>query len=88
VAQRFLPGAVRGFAQNVLLGGCTVSIDFPTTAGAYQRVFGGTEAQNAFMNFGDGFVVKLNPTGSTFLTLSGEGCNFGSQQGTAPVLSR
>jgi uncharacterized protein (TIGR03437 family) len=66
-------------SNNIYIGGCTVSTDFPTTPGAYQRVFGGTEAQNYFLNFGDGFVVKLNPTGSqlvysTYFGAEGDDC--------------
>jgi uncharacterized protein (TIGR03437 family) len=47
-------------SNNVYIGGYTVSYDFPTTSGAFQRIFGGIEMQNKGLNFGDGFVVKLN----------------------------
>lgn len=47
-------------AANVYVGGYTLSGDFPTTAGSFQRTYGGTENQNPFFNTGDGFVVKLN----------------------------
>lgn len=47
-------------SNNVYIGGCTVSYDFPTTSGAFQRTFGGIEMQNKGLNFGDGFVAKLN----------------------------
>jgi uncharacterized protein (TIGR03437 family) len=56
-------------SNNVYIGGWTVSYDFPTTAGAYQRIFGGVEMQNKGLNFGDGFVVKLN-TGTGQLVYS------------------
>lgn len=39
--------------------GWTASANFPTTAGAYQTIFGG--------GFDDGFVAKLNATGSALL---------------------
>ncbi len=54
-------------AGNIYLGGATLSIDMPTTPGAMQRTFGGTDAQNYFLNTGDGFIVKLNPTATTVL---------------------
>ncbi len=45
---------------NVYIGGATLSHDLPTTTGAYQRTFGGTEIQDKGFVFGDGFVAKLN----------------------------
>jgi len=47
-------------SNNVYIGGYTISYDFPTTSGAYQRTFGGIEMQDKGLNFGDGFVAKLN----------------------------
>jgi hypothetical protein len=43
---------------NAYVGGITNSADFPTTAGAYQTALAGR---------GDGFVAKLNPTGSALV---------------------
>ncbi|HEX5270492.1 MAG TPA: SBBP repeat-containing protein, partial [Gemmataceae bacterium] len=47
--------------------GSTASANFPTTAGAFQRTFGGSQPAKTFDHFidaGDEFVSKLNPTGS------------------------
>jgi uncharacterized protein (TIGR03437 family) len=54
-------------SNNVYIGGCTISTDFPTTAGAYQTRFGGSDAQNFFLIKGDGFVTKLNPQGTALV---------------------
>ena len=48
-------------AGNAYVTGSTNSTDFPTTGGALQRSCGGTCFRN------DGFVTKLNPTGSALL---------------------
>src|SRR5439155_688758 len=58
---------------NAYVTGRTQSTNFPTTAGAFQTTFGGTE---------DAFVTKLNPTGtglvySTYLGGSGVDDGFG-----------
>lgn len=45
-------------AGNAYITGTTSSTDFPTTTGAYQRIYRGG---------GDAFVVKVNATGSTLL---------------------
>ncbi len=54
-------------SNNVYVGGWTLSPNFPTTSGAYQTTFGGMEPQNFFFNLGDGFVTKLNSTGSALV---------------------
>ena len=54
-------------SQNVFVGGFTLSRDYPTTTGAFQRTFQGVEVQNFFFNTGDGFVTKLNSTGTALL---------------------
>jgi uncharacterized protein (TIGR03437 family) len=62
---------------NVFVAGCTISSDFPTTAGAFQRQFRGSDVENPFFHLGDGFVTKLNPDAtamlySTYLGASGD----------------
>jgi uncharacterized protein (TIGR03437 family) len=63
-------------SQNVYVGGLTISKDFPVTPGALQGKFGGIEPQNEYYWWGDGFVAKLNSTGtliySTYLGGSGD----------------
>jgi hypothetical protein len=43
---------------SAYIAGSTDSSDFPTTPGAFQTAFGGTT---------DGFIAKLNPTGSVLV---------------------
>jgi hypothetical protein len=60
---------------NAYLTGTTYSSDFPTTAGAFQTVCGG----GGNCGVGDGFVTKLNPTGSALVYssyLGGSSYNF------------
>jgi uncharacterized protein (TIGR03437 family) len=69
-------------AQNIYVGGFTLSTDFPTTGGAFQTTFGGRDPINEFFNFGDGFVAKLSPSGatlafSTYLGGSGDDVVYG-----------
>ena len=54
-------------ASNVYVGGCSISPNFPTTSGALQTIYRGSEQQNFFFNTGDGFISKLNSTGSALL---------------------
>jgi hypothetical protein len=70
-------GIDRGFgiavdaAGNAYVTGFSDSLDFPTTAGAFQVTFGGG---------GDAFVTKLNPTGAALVTstyLGGSGADAG-----------
>jgi uncharacterized protein (TIGR03437 family) len=65
-------------ASNVYVGGCTISANFPVQ-NALQSNFGGTDPMNIFFSLGDGFIVKLNPSGSnaiysTYLGGSGDDC--------------
>ncbi len=67
---------------NAYVGGYTLSFNFPVTSGAFQRGFAGKEVQNEFFNLGDGFISKLNPTGtglvfSTYVGGSGDDCVSG-----------
>jgi uncharacterized protein (TIGR03437 family) len=50
---------------NVYIGGSTLSMNLPTTAGAISQTFGGVDIQNFFMNTGDGFVAEFDPTLAT-----------------------
>lgn len=52
---------------NVYVAGFTISNDFPTTANAAQTVYKGMEPSNFFYHLGDGFVTKLNATGTALL---------------------
>jgi len=54
---------------NVYVGGTTLSNNFPTTTGAAQTKFGGaaSSANQPNIKLGDGFVTKINPTGTAFL---------------------
>ena len=55
-------------AGNVFIAGCTISTDFPTTVGAYQRQFRGSDNDNnPFFHLGDGFVAKLSPDATTLI---------------------
>jgi uncharacterized protein (TIGR03437 family) len=52
----YVAGIQTDAADNLYVTGSTLSADFPVTAGAYQTKFGGGSS------WGDGFIVKLNPT--------------------------
>jgi uncharacterized protein (TIGR03437 family) len=68
-------------SNNVYVGGCTISQNFPTTPGALQTAYAGAEAQNVWLHLGDGFIAKLSSTGSlvysTYLGGSGDDCITG-----------
>ncbi len=59
-------------AGNVYVAGDTTSSNFPTTAGAFQRSYGGSSGTIGENGFGDAFVAKLNPalSGSASLVYS------------------
>ena len=62
-------------AGNVYVVGYTGSDDFPTTAGAFQR----TRAQGTFGSSSDGFITKLNPSGTALVYSTYLGGNDGDQ---------
>src|SRR5206468_11666573 len=64
-------------AGNAYVTGNTSSVQFPTTPGAYQTTFGGSN--DVLIYQGDAFVVKLDPTGSALIYstfLGGRGDDF------------
>ena len=72
---------------NAWVGGATLSTDFPTTADAGQRTFGGANPATKFP-LGDGFVAQLNGNGSalvysTYLGGSGDEFVFGVAAGAS-----
>lgn len=74
-------------AQNVYVGGFTLSQNFPVTPGSVRTKFGGSEIQNMFFTTGDAFVTKLNNSGSSLLFstyLGGSGDDVITSIATAP----
>lgn len=69
-------------AGNAYIAGQTNSADFPTTATAVQKTYGGAGGQS--QPIGDGFLVKLNAAGDTLTYSSYLG---GSQDDTAAGLA-
>jgi len=75
VFSTYLGGSLDDFAlslaldssNNVLVGGFTLSQNFPVTAGAPDSAFGGSEIQNEFFTSGDGFITKLSASGSSLI---------------------
>jgi hypothetical protein len=66
-------------AGNALVTGFTSSLDFPTTAGALQKAYGGAAH--------DAFVAKLSPTGGPLIYsthLGGSGEDYGSKIRAGP----
>jgi gliding motility-associated-like protein len=62
---------------NVYLTGATNSPDFPTTSGAYQTTFGGSNSSVSYWERGDAFLTKMKPDGtglvfSTFIGSAGD----------------
>lgn len=51
-------------AGDVFVGGYTVSSDFPTSPGAFQRALKGIASDQIMYRLGDGFVTKLTPDGA------------------------
>jgi uncharacterized protein (TIGR03437 family) len=64
------PGAIAvDKTGNVYVAGGTLSNDFPVTTGAFQARFGGQSDNQSqpFVHMGDGFISKLDPTGTKLL---------------------
>jgi gliding motility-associated-like protein len=62
---------------TVYLTGVTSSSDFPTTTGAYQTTFGGSNSSGGYWDRGDAFLTKMKPDGtdlvfSTFIGSAGD----------------
>lgn len=52
-------------AGAAYVSGATLSRNFPVSATAFQKAFGGADtSNNPFFNLGDAFLAKLNPAGS------------------------
>jgi uncharacterized protein (TIGR03437 family) len=74
-ANNDLAGAIAlDSSGNVVVVGATQSANFPVTKGAFQTAYGGGEQPQVpdsqgyvTIDFGDGFVAKLNPTGTSLL---------------------
>ncbi len=58
---------------NAYVAGGTISPNFPVTAGAFQTKYHGLNANQALFSTGDGYLAKINPSGSAlvFSTLRG-----------------
>lgn len=55
-------------AGNIVVGGNTISSNFPVTSNSFQPVYHGENPnQNPFFYYGDGFITKLNPAGSALV---------------------
>jgi hypothetical protein len=52
---------------NAYITGATGAVDFPTTPGAFQLLFGGGSTYPTQGHGSDAFVTKLNPTGSALI---------------------
>jgi hypothetical protein len=68
-------------AGNALITGFTQSADFPTTADALQRTFGGSACgSTGVVTCGDAFLAKVNTTGATMYAsyLGGSGGDVGT----------
>ncbi|HUO57970.1 MAG TPA: SBBP repeat-containing protein [bacterium] len=67
-------------SNNIYVTGSTSSLDFPTTAGAYQTTYGGRGYSPTAFD-GDAFVTKINSSGTSFLYstyLGGNGTDVSS----------
>ena len=55
---------------SAVIAGSTSSADFPATEGAAQPKYGGAGFSRGFLGLGDGFITKINQTGSALLASS------------------
>ena len=76
----FAGGVAVDAGGNAYVVGRTVSTDFPTTPGAFQKTLSGPP-QDFFDN--DAFVTKLDPTGATLVYSTYLGGKSGSENGSA-----
>lgn len=75
----FIVGLVIDAQDNIYVAGQTQSNDLPTTPGAFQTKYGGGETASNSNLAGDGFVAKLDKTGTRLIYASFLG---GSQSDT------
>lgn len=61
------PLAIAVDTSGIYIAGATLSTDFPVTNGSFQQTNNGPGAQDQFFNFGDGFIAKLNSSGSAII---------------------
>ncbi|MGP0073755.1 MAG: SBBP repeat-containing protein [Bryobacteraceae bacterium] len=54
-------------SSNVYVAGATISVNFPVTPGVFQNAFHGSDGQNEYFHYGDGFITKLNSTATALL---------------------
>ncbi|PWU07287.1 MAG: hypothetical protein C5B51_10290 [Terriglobia bacterium] len=52
---------------QAVVGGYTISTNFPTTAGAMQTKFGGIEQQTPWFHYGDAFISKISADGKSLV---------------------
>ena len=67
---------------DVYIAGSTTSLDFPVSANAFQKSYGGGQNDSFGFYWGDGFVTKLSPNGdsliySTYLGGNSDDCVAG-----------
>ena len=61
------PLAIAVDTSGIYVAGATLSTDFPVTGGSFQQTNNGPGTLDQFFNFGDGFIAKLNSSGSAII---------------------